>query len=78
LACLSVDEEFRGRGIGTFILENSLRLAKRGLNRVVLDVNLDNSGAKRLYERFGFSIFSKKSFPWFGGRVGAYNMEFII
>lgn len=79
LACVSVDEEFRGIGIGTFILENSLRLAKeRGLKRVVLDVNLDNSGAKRLYERFGFSIFGKKSFPWFGGRVGAYNMEFII
>lgn len=79
LACVAVDENFRGKGMGTFILENSLKLAKRrGLKRIVLDVDMDNQGALRLYERFGFKVFGKKSYPWFGGKVEVLNMEFLL
>ena len=79
LACVAVDEKARGQGIGTFILESSPELARNdGKKKLVLDVDLSNNGARRLYERFGFNIFNKKSIPWLGGERGMYNMEFLI
>ncbi|MBM4241442.1 MAG: GNAT family N-acetyltransferase [Euryarchaeota archaeon] len=79
LVVIAVDEDFRGRGIGTLILNNGLELAKeKGFKRVVLDVDLDNEGAKKLYERFGFRVFGEKSYPWIRGRVGAFNMEYLV
>lgn len=77
LADVAVDEQCRGKGIGTFILEESLELAReKGCKRVVLDVDLENEGALKLYERFGFKIFKKRSVRWFDGKKGVYNMEY--
>jgi ribosomal protein S18 acetylase RimI-like enzyme len=60
-------------------LESSLELARYdGKKKLVLDVDLSNNGARRLYERFGFNIFNKKSIPWLGGERGMYNMKFLI
>ncbi len=74
---LAVDEKCRGRGIGTFILENSLELARdKGCKRVVLDVDPKNEGAKRLYQRFGFIKNNKKSMKWLGSERAFYNMEY--
>ncbi|WP_414470141.1 GNAT family N-acetyltransferase [Methanobacterium sp. ACI-7] len=79
LASVAVDNEFRGKGIGNFILEESLKLAKNNMcERVVLDVDFKNPGALRFYKRFGFKIFNKKSIPWFGGKKGVFNMEYSI
>ncbi|HMK54061.1 MAG TPA: GNAT family N-acetyltransferase [Methanobacteriaceae archaeon] len=79
LAGVAVDEEVRGKGIGGLILEEAIKMAReRECKRVVLDVALDNPGAKRLYERIGFEVFNKKSFPWFGKRIGMFNMELKI
>lgn len=79
LACVAVDEHTRGRGIGTFILNSAADMARHeGMNKMVLDVDLGNEGAQRLYERFGFKIFNKKSIPWFRGEKGMYNMEILL
>jgi len=79
LAGVAVDEEFRGEGVGGLILDQAINMARQsGCERVVLDVALDNSGARRLYERTGFKVFNKKSFPWFGRRIGMFNMELYI
>jgi ribosomal protein S18 acetylase RimI-like enzyme len=79
LGGVAVDEHFRGQGVGSLILDEGINMAqKRGCKRVVLDVALDNLGAKRLYERTGFKVFSKRSYPWFGGRIGMFNMELSI
>jgi ribosomal protein S18 acetylase RimI-like enzyme len=79
VAGVAVDEEFRGQGVGSVILDKGINMARqRGCERVVLDVSLDNMGAKRLYERIGFKVFNKRSYPWFGGRIGMFNMELTI
>lgn len=79
LGGVAVDEEFRGQGVGSLILDQGINMAQeRGCVRVVLDVALDNLGAKRLYERTGFKVFNKRSYPWFGGRIGMFNMELFI
>ena len=79
LAGVAVDKEFRGQGVGSMILDRGIIMARqRGCKRVVLDVSLDNPDAKRLYERIGFEVFDKRSYPWFGGRIGMFNMELLI
>ncbi len=79
LAGIAVDEEFRGQGVGSLILDKAINIArKKGCKRVVLDVSLDNIGAKRLYENTGFKVFNKRSYPWFGGKIGMFNMELVI
>lgn len=47
---------FRRRGIGTRLLSAAIATAwSRGLRRIELTVREDNTGAKALYERLGFS-----------------------
>lgn len=53
---LAVCRQFRGQGLGTKLLgladETARSLAKRGMSVIVSDANL---GARRLYERCGYS-----------------------
>jgi len=52
---LYVKPEYRGRGIGTMLLRETLEdLRKRGFEEVRLTVLSKNQGAISLYERFGF------------------------
>jgi len=79
LSNIAVDPQFRGQGIGTYILENAFKLAeKKGCRRVILDVTLNNVGASRLYERFGFKVYGKKDPKRIFKGEGTYNMEYFI
>ena len=51
---------------------------EQGFKRVVLDVDLKNNKAFKLYESMGFKIFDKKSFKL--GRVekDTYSMEYVF
>lgn len=79
VAILAVDEAFRGRGIGSFILKKAVELMKgHGSERAVLDVDVENPGALRLYEKVGFRIFKKKSLSLWRWDKGVYNMELLL
>jgi ribosomal-protein-alanine N-acetyltransferase len=52
---LAVAPERRRCGIGQSLLSAHLAgLASQGVNRVFLEVDIDNAAARALYERFGF------------------------
>jgi len=54
---LAVEEKFRRRGLGRWLLSLSMRLGvTRGASRVALDVHGENAGAIKFYRRFGFSF----------------------
>jgi RimJ/RimL family protein N-acetyltransferase len=52
---MGVVPDYRGRGIGTRLMDQALKKAfATGFVRVVLSVRADNTRAIRLYEKFGF------------------------
>lgn len=54
---MGVHPDFRQRGIGTSLLRAAVSHARKiGLERVELEVFASNRVAKRLYERYGFSV----------------------
>lgn len=74
---VAVSPDFRGRGVGSKVLELLLESARRCKQDVVLNVRTDNP-AQSLYERFGFSAVGEhgfyRSMRWessFGGRTVA-------
>jgi ribosomal protein S18 acetylase RimI-like enzyme len=54
---VAVYPQFRGRGIGSLLIDRAREEAVRaGASVVVLDVETDNPAAQRLYERLGFRV----------------------
>lgn len=54
---LCVKREYRGKGFGSMLVEAGEQLAKRkGYTRVSLNVEEDNTGARRLYEKLGYEL----------------------
>lgn len=64
---LAVTSEYRGQGVGTLLLDAvAARARELGCCRVTLEVDSDNPGAKKLYERAGFVMtqeFWKRELP---------------
>ncbi|HEY44164.1 MAG TPA: GNAT family N-acetyltransferase [Anaerolineae bacterium] len=56
---------FRNRGIGTRLIHQAEQVLKeRGFQRAVIAVAQDNLDARRLYERQGYSVFTKDPGEW--------------
>lgn len=53
---VNVHPKARGAGLGSLLMaEAERRLAALGMKRVVLEVNVDNEGAIKLYEKCGYA-----------------------
>lgn len=56
LGNVAVDESYRGRGIGSKLIQAVLNsAADRGVREIFLEVRSSNVGAQDLYKSFGFS-----------------------
>lgn len=51
-----IDKEWRGKGIGAYVLEEAIRWCCRdfGVRPIALGVHKENHGADRFYQRHGF------------------------
>ncbi len=77
LAEIAIDESQRGKGLGRKVMQDVLNYAKsKNYNRVILDADFRNKGAKKLYESLGFKEFNKKRVKIGSFERGMYNMEF--
>lgn len=71
ISALTVDEQHRGRGIGSRLLSEVFW--KHDV--VVVDVNTAKGAAIRFYERHGFVIQKEMTFLHEGKRLGNYQMR---
>ena len=79
LAEVAIDESLRGQGLGKMVIEEFINYARsENLNRVILDADFRNKGAKRLYEKMGFKEFNQKRVKIGKFERGMHNMEFTI
>ena len=79
IAEIAIDENQRGEGFGTHVLLHVIKKARdKNFKRVVLDADLDNKGAIKLYKSLGFKIFNKRSIKFFNKKKTMYNMEYVI
>lgn len=79
VAEIAIDPSLRGKGLGKQVLNDVVSYAKdKNLNRVILDADFRNTGAKRLYEKLGFKVFNKKRLKLGNFERGMYNMELIL
>ena len=76
---LYVEESCRRAGVATALVEDALALARaRGLECVTLEVETDNAGARRLYEKLGFRGESLRSpLAFFKYGTWAWNKEIL-
>ena len=75
VAEIAIDDSCRGQGLGKTVLNDIIDYAKsKNLNRVILDADFRNVGAKKLYERIGFNVFNKKRLKFLNFERGMYNM----
>ena len=73
---LAIDDSLRGQGLGKKVLSEVIEYARdENLNRVILDADFTNEGAKRLYEKMGFREFNKKRVKFLNFERGMHNME---
>lgn len=69
ISLIVVDENMRGKGVGSFLLNHAIESAKAvGCRAVLLDVDRENDAARELYEKFGFEPSGRSTFP--GPRPG--------
>lgn len=71
---LAVREDYRGEGIGSFMLDDMIKVAKElNLSGLTLEVNENNAVAISLYKKFGFKIEGKRT-KFYGGKDDALIM----
>jgi len=77
IAEVAIDSSLRGQGLGKKVILDVIEYAReKNLNRVILDADFRNTGAKKLYEKIGFKVFNKKRVKFPGFERGMHNMEF--
>lgn len=61
VANVAVDGDFRSRGVGRALMDElKARLIQRGIRDLVLDVRVSNSRAIGFYEKYGFSVITRR------------------
>lgn len=75
IAMLAVDQRFRKRRIGSCLVLNAIRaMAADAADEVVLETEVTNKGALRLYENLGF-VRDKRLFRYYLNGVDALRLK---
>ncbi|MFX1436848.1 MAG: GNAT family N-acetyltransferase [Promethearchaeota archaeon] len=72
-----IDPEFQNKGYGSYLLQKAIDEIKRikGINKIILNVQISNSAAINLYERFKFKKNPNVLENYYQSGESAYLME---
>ena len=74
LSYIEVKEEYRNKKIGSLLIENLIKIAEeKKVNNITLEVNINNTYAIKLYNKYGFSVVAIRKGYYDG--VDGYLME---
>lgn len=77
VSVIVVGEEYRNRGIGSFLLRETKLIAKeKGCKKIVLEVDRDNENAIKLYNKLGFKFMRIKNQNSKNTDNNNYTMEY--
>ena len=55
---IAVDSKYRRHGVGRYILASTLEIVRtQPCNEVFLEVAVNNTAARQLYQQFGFQVY---------------------
>ncbi|CBY21693.1 unnamed protein product [Oikopleura dioica] len=75
IAMLAVDKRYRKRGIGKELVRRAIEaMDAEGCDEVVLETEITNLGAIRLYERLGF-VRDERLFQYYLNGVDAFRLK---
>jgi len=78
IAMLAVNSAYRGKGLGTTLVEKAIyAMQAHGCNEVVLETEVTNKGALRLYEKLGF-IRDKRLAKYYLNGVDAFKLKLTL
>lgn len=78
VAMLAVQPEYRRLGLGRKLIEKSLEKMKSdGANEIVLEAEITNTAALRLYQSFGF-IRDKRLLSYYLNGNDAYKLKLFV
>jgi peptide alpha-N-acetyltransferase len=78
IAMLAVSPDYRRLGLGRKIIEISLeRMRKDGADEIVLEAEITNTSALRLYQSFGF-IRDKRLLTYYLNGNDAYKLKLYV
>ena len=78
IAMLSVEPEYRRIGLGRLLVKKSIELmVKDKADEIMLETEITNLAALRLYESFGF-IRDKRLTAYYLNGVDAYRLKLIV
>ena len=74
LSYIEVKEEYRNKKIGSLLIEELIRIAEeKKVNNITLEVNINNTYAIKLYNKYGFNVVAIRK-GYYNG-VDGYLME---
>ncbi|KAJ3272403.1 hypothetical protein HDV01_005586 [Terramyces sp. JEL0728] len=75
IAMLAVDKEYRGQGLATKLVEQCIKeMIAMDADEIVLEAEISNKGALKLYEKFGF-VRDKKLNRYYLNGEDAYRLK---
>jgi len=75
IAMLAVNSDYRGRGIGITLVEKAIgTMQEHGCIEVILEAEVTNKGALRLYQKLGF-IRDKRLYRYYLNGADAFRLK---
>jgi tRNA threonylcarbamoyladenosine biosynthesis protein TsaB len=79
IANIAVDRRYRSLGLGRGLLDDlRRRLLTKGIDQIVLDVRAANKNAIRFYEKYGFSVITRRKGFYVNPPDDAFTMQIMI